>query len=118
MTGTMGAPILEIGNGGGDTVHGDDVGDETVRAMAAASCLDSVPGCSDCAYNPYCGVCPIYNYVEQGDLFGKMPGSDWCKVSMGICDHLFGRLAREGEPLRKLLERWTPATDRGPPDCL
>jgi len=117
MIGKMGDDIFQIGHAVENT-HREAVSHETVRAMAAASYLDAVPGCSDCAYNPYCGVCPIYNYVSQNDLFGKMPGSDWCKISMGICDHLFGRLAREGEPLRRLLERWTREKDRGAAYCV
>ncbi len=117
MIGKMGDDIFLIGHAVEDT-HRDAVSHETVRAMAAASYLDAVPGCSDCAYNPYCGVCPIYNYVEQGDLFGKMPGSDWCRISMGICDHLFGRLAREGDQLREVLERWTREKDRGAAYCV
>ncbi|MSP63172.1 MAG: His-Xaa-Ser system radical SAM maturase HxsB [Myxococcales bacterium] len=117
MIGKMGDDLFEIGHAALNT-HREAVGHETVRAMAAASYLDSVPGCSDCAYNPYCGVCPIYNYIEQGDLFGKMPGSDWCKISMGICDHLFGRLASEGPELRTLLERWTREKDRGEAYCV
>jgi His-Xaa-Ser system radical SAM maturase HxsB len=117
MIGKMGDDLFQIGHAVENT-HREAVGHETVRAMAAASYLDAVPGCSDCAYNPYCGVCPIYNYVAQGDLFGKMPGSDWCKISMGICDHLFGRLAREGDALRTLLERWTREKDRGAAYCV
>jgi sulfatase maturation enzyme AslB (radical SAM superfamily) len=136
MIGRMGDPIFEIGkvapaaedggagspaNGaveGSAQSHRDFVGHETVRAMAAASYLDSVPGCSDCAYNPYCGVCPIYNYIEQGDLFGKMPGSDWCRISMGICDYLFGRMANEGDNLKAILSRWTQDKDRNAAHCV
>jgi His-Xaa-Ser system radical SAM maturase HxsB len=117
MIGKMGDDIFEIGHAV-ENSHRDAVGHETVRAMAVASYLDAVPGCSDCAYNPYCGVCPIYNYVAQGDLFGKMPGSDWCRISMGICDHLFGRLAREGDELKNLLLRWTHEKDRGAAYCV
>ena len=117
MIGKMGDDLFEIGHAV-EQSHKEMVGHETVRAMAAASYLDAVPGCSDCAYNPYCGVCPIYNYIEQGDLFGKMPGSDWCKISMGICDHLFGRLAREGDGLRSVLARWTMEKDRGAAYCV
>jgi His-Xaa-Ser system radical SAM maturase HxsB len=118
MIGKMGDPIFEIGDVTTGSAHHDYVGHETVRAMAAASYLDSVPGCSDCAYNPYCGVCPIYNYVEQGDLFGKMPGSDWCKISMGVIDYLFGRLAREGDALKDLLLKWAEVGDRSKAYCV
>jgi His-Xaa-Ser system radical SAM maturase HxsB len=116
MVGKMGDDIFVIGHAV-EQSHRDVVSHETVRSMAAASYLDAVPGCSDCAYNPYCGVCPVYNYIEQGDLFGKMPGSDWCRISMGICDHLFGRLASEGDELHRVLERWTQEKDRGAAYC-
>ncbi len=117
MVGRMGDDLFAIGHAMKHS-HKEIVGHETVRAMAAASTLDAVPGCSDCAYAPYCGVCPIYNYVEQGDLFGKTPSSDWCRVSMGICDLLFARLSREGDALRKLLERWAQEKDRGAAYCV
>jgi His-Xaa-Ser system radical SAM maturase HxsB len=118
MIGKMGDPIFEIGDVRDEgAAHRDYLAQPTVRAMAAASYLDAVPGCSDCAYNPYCGVCPIYNYVSQGDLFGKMPGSDWCRISMGVLDYLFGRLAREGESLRRVVEKWAEVKDRSAAYC-
>ena len=118
MIGRMGDAIFEIGDVNvAGTTHRDLISHPAVRAMQAASYLDTVPGCSDCSYNPYCGVCPIYNYIEQGDLFGKMPGSDWCRISMGVCDYLFERLAREGDEFRKLVASWAEVKDRGPAYC-
>jgi len=118
MIGRMGDDIFEIGDVHAEGTHQrDDLAHPSVRAMQAASYLDSVPGCSDCAYNPYCGVCPIYNYVEQGDLFGKMPGSGWCKISMGVCDYIFDRLAREGDDFRALIAKWAEVKDRSVAYC-
>lgn len=118
MLGRTGESLFELGDvNRAETTHRDLVAHPTVRAMQAASYLDAVPGCSDCAYNPYCGVCPIYNYVEQGDLFGKMPGSDWCRISMGVCDYVFERLAREGEGFRQKLLKWAEVKDRGAAYC-
>lgn len=75
-----------------------------VKSLALASCLESQTECSWCAYQPYCGVCPIYNYVEQGDLFGRMPTNGRCRIYKGILDYLFTRLQ---EPrVRKVFERW------------
>ena len=117
MLGRMGEEIFEVGDIAQGHTHRDFIGHPSVRAMAAASYLDAVPGCSDCAYNPYCGVCPIYNYVEQGDLFGKMPGSDWCKISMGVCDFLFRKLWSGGPEVQTLLKRWTQDKDRVAAHC-
>jgi len=52
------------------------IGNEVVESMCIASCLDVLPGCSDCVYMPYCGVCPVYNYAEQGNIFGQMPTNE------------------------------------------
>ena len=119
MIGRMGDDLFEIGDVGVDGVSQQDfLSHPAVRTMQAASYLDTAPGCSDCSYNPYCGVCPIYNYVEQGDLFGKMPGSDWCGISMGVCDYLFERLAREGDAFRELVRSWAEVKDRSAAYCV
>jgi radical SAM protein with 4Fe4S-binding SPASM domain len=67
----------------------------TVKALAVASCLDNQIECSSCAYKPYCGVCPIQCYREQGDIMGRMPTNSRCRISKGILDLLFERLQDE-----------------------
>lgn len=65
------------------------------RTLCLASCMETIPGCSDCAYLPYCGVCPIYNYFEQGNIFGQSAASDRCKISMAILDYLLLKLKND-----------------------
>ena len=36
--------------------------------------------CDDCAYKPFCGICPVCNYAEQGNLIGKITMTDRCKI--------------------------------------
>lgn len=62
------------------------------RACCMASSLEGQPMCSRCAYKPYCGVCPVYNYEAQKSLWGLMPANMHCRVFMGIFDLLFERL--------------------------
>ncbi len=94
----------------GESTYRELMGHETVRALAIASNLDAQPDCTTCAYNPYCGVCPVHNHRTQGSIFGRMRESRWCAVHKGIQDYLFEKLA-EGDPrVREVLERWT--TDR------
>ncbi|MFA6316996.1 MAG: hypothetical protein WC943_06220, partial [Elusimicrobiota bacterium] len=57
-----------------------------------------------CAYKPYCGVCPIQCYAEQGDIMGRMPSNSRCRINMGIQDVIFERL-REGKH-DKVFHRW------------
>ena len=65
---------------------------DIIRSLCIASCLEGVPGCNDCVYNPYCGVCPVYNYTEQGSIFGQMPTNERCKMFMGIQDYFFSNI--------------------------
>jgi radical SAM protein with 4Fe4S-binding SPASM domain len=99
----------------GDVVRSsyrDLMGHETVRALAIASNLDAQPDCVHCAYNPYCGVCPVHNHKTQGTLFGRMRESTLCAVHKGIQDYLFGKLA-EGDPaVMETLQRWTTVRER------
>jgi His-Xaa-Ser system radical SAM maturase HxsB len=72
--------------------YGDIIRSETLLNMCVSSCLEGLPGCNDCVYNPYCGVCPVYNFIEQGNIFGQMPISERCKILIGIHDYIFLRL--------------------------
>ena len=66
-----------------------------------------MPGCVNCAYKPYCGQQPEYNYVTQGSIQGRMPESTWCQKHKGIFDYLVGRLRDADAEERAILERWT-----------
>lgn len=90
----------------------DIVRHDTVKAMLLASTQDFIPGCKDCAYKPYCGVCPIYNYTAQGDLFGQMSTSAKCRTSLGMLDPLFLHMMGENrEQILKVFERWITIKD-------
>ncbi|OGF25922.1 His-Xaa-Ser system radical SAM maturase HxsB [Candidatus Falkowbacteria bacterium RIFOXYB2_FULL_34_18] len=65
------------------------------RTLCSASCLEGVAGCSNCAYLPYCGVCPIYNYFEQGNIFGQSATNDRCKINLAILDYLLLKLKND-----------------------
>ncbi|HEY6104642.1 MAG TPA: hypothetical protein VIV59_01575, partial [Anaeromyxobacteraceae bacterium] len=107
----MGDPMFRMGHLDRDG-YGDLVESEVVRATCVASCLEAIPGCSDCAYLPYCGACPVYSYATQGSIFGRAPDSERCRLHMGVLDDLFGRLARADAPLRTIFERWVLPRDR------
>ncbi len=90
----------------------DFMGHETVRALTIASNLDAQPDCVNCAYNPYCGLCPVHSHKTQGTLFGRMRESTLCAVHKGIQDYLFGKLG-DGDPeVLATFQRWTTVRDR------
>jgi radical SAM protein with 4Fe4S-binding SPASM domain len=47
-------------------------------SLLQAACNQSLPGCSDCAFQPYCGSDPIYHHATQGDMVGHRPTSGFC----------------------------------------
>lgn len=46
-------------------------------------------GCSDCAFQAYCGADPVRNYSTQGDMEGFRPGSWFCKKNRAVIRHIF-----------------------------
>jgi uncharacterized protein len=79
---------------------------EQMQAIAAASCNESLPGCSDCVYQPFCGSDPVYNYATQGDMFGHRPTSGFCRRNMGVISHLFELLYSGDRELEEIFWSW------------
>lgn len=111
MVNQMGDPMFRLGHLDRDG-YGDLVESEVVRSLCVASCLEALPGCSSCAYLPYCGTCPVYNYATQGNIFGRMPDNEKCRLHMGVLDDLFARLAGADEKLRDVFRQWVMPRER------
>lgn len=76
------------------------------RTVCSASLLETIPSCSDCVYQPYCGVCPVINYAVSGDVLAKTPRNYRCRIYMGMLDDIFSRL-RMGTPEEiNILKQW------------
>lgn len=102
MVGWLGDDIFKVG-----TVrdkYETVVSNATTKAVCASSNLESQPSCFRCAYKPYCGVCPVYNYETQGSIWGRMPSNYRCRLMTGVLDLLFG-LLQEAKS-RPVLEKW------------
>lgn len=95
MLAEMGDTSFRLGNVHTSTYE-EIFGGETVRTLVAASCVESLPGCADCAFQTYCGCEPIENHAVQGSIFGHRPTSDFCRRNMEIIRHLF-RLYHGGD---------------------
>ena len=105
----LGDPIFELGRIENMNTLGV-VRHPTVRAIAAASLLDSQPMCTDCWNKPYCGFSPVRSFVAQGDLFGQRPHCFECKEHMAVSTRLFELLADENDSEAKgILTRWSVA---------
>jgi len=70
-----------------------------------ASFAGSVPMCSDCAFEQYCGADPVYHHAMQGDVVGHKPTSDFCRRNMAIFRDLISRMEASPET-RRLFRQW------------
>ena len=68
------------------------------------SFTNSVPMCSECAFEPFCGAEPVFHHATQGDFVGHKPTSAFCGRNMAIFKRLF-KLLDEPEK-REILESW------------
>ena len=88
MLAEMGNDAFKLGNVYLNTY--DDMIDSTnCKAACLSSCLESLPLCESCVYSPYCGVCPVANYVQRGNVFCSEPNNYRCEIYKGIFDTVF-----------------------------
>lgn len=65
-----------------------------------------VAGCSDCAFQSYCGADPVRNYSTQGDAYGFRPTSTFCKKHKAIISHVFDLLIERGDEVIPIFKQW------------
>ena len=104
MLAEMGDKTFRLGN-----VHRDTWADlwtkSSLLGVLHESMTEGVPGCADCALQPYCGSDPVRHHATQGDFVGHQPTSSFCRKNMAIFRHLFSLL--EDDPAAaKILRRW------------
>lgn len=61
--------------------------------LATGAVAEVLPGCSSCAFVPYCGSDPVYHATVQGDPAADRESSDFCIKHKGLFSLLFNRLA-------------------------
>jgi len=105
MLAEMGDYTFRLGNVRQHTRKQIFTGDAFVN-LAAATCNQSLTGCSDCAFQPYCGSDPIHNHATQGDIFGHRPTSDFCHRNMEVIKHLFKLIAQQDKQIMRIFFAW------------
>lgn len=91
MLSRMGDESFKLGNVLKNSYQ-EIVGHPVVKSCCIASTLEGLPECFHCAYKPYCGTCPVFNYKEQGNIFPRIPLNERCKIFKGIFNYLFLKL--------------------------
>jgi His-Xaa-Ser system radical SAM maturase HxsB len=93
-----------------DTSYRELIYGEPYRRVMAASVNESLPGCVDCAFQPYCGADPVFHHATQGDMFGHRPTSAFCHRNMEVIKHLFDLLANGDVATKRILLGWVSGT--------
>jgi His-Xaa-Ser system radical SAM maturase HxsB len=66
---------------------------------------ESLAGCSECAFQQYCGADPVHNHATQGDMYGYRPTSDFCQKNMEIIRYLL-ELMESDKKIKLIFESW------------
>lgn len=104
MLAEMGDMTFRLGN-----VHSDSYeqifGGELLQQIVASSCVESLPGCADCAFQTFCGADPVFAHATQGDMVGHMPTSDFHKKNFSIIKLLLN-LYYSDPVIKKIFWAW------------
>jgi len=73
--------------------------------MVHETMTEGLPGCVDCAFQPYCGSDPIFHHRTQGDPVGHRPTSAFCKRNMSLMRHII-QLLEDDPKSARVLKSW------------
>lgn len=79
---------------------------EKAKIIANSSVIESLAGCSDCAFQTYCGADPVYHHAVFGDMEGIRPLSEFCRRNMGIFQYLFNLLDTRYDEVFPIFSSW------------
>jgi len=102
----MGEDAFKIGNVFESTFI-DIVSNSVCKTVCSSSILETIPSCCDCAYQPYCGTCPVVNYAMEGDLIEKIPKGYRCRIYSGILDSIFTKFQNNDDDIMEVLNSWS-----------
>ncbi|AGS80581.1 His-Xaa-Ser system radical SAM maturase HxsB [Leptospira noguchii] len=78
---------------------------ENVQRISRYSVNESLPGCSECAFQSYCGADPVHNHATQGDMVGFRPTNTFCIRNMAIITYIFELMESRPE-VKEIFESW------------
>lgn len=94
--------------------HADLLRSDAMQLILAAGVAESLPGCSDCAFLPYCGADPVFNLAREGDPVGHRAGNAHCTKHTGLFNILFRYLAEADPEVMRIFLSWVARRpDRG-----
>ncbi len=114
MLAAMGDQKFLIGNVNTNS-HKEIFASSNLKNLITNSCIECLPICCHCVFQPYCGADPVRNYAENGDILCHARLSNTCKKCKGILRHLFGLIEKNDDNLNRIFWSWI---NRTPPQEL
>lgn len=81
------------------------VQNETTANVCNCSCLESNV-CDMCAYQPYCGICPVHNYINHWELFVDIRDTFRHKFNSFIQDFVFEKIIINDKKWLNIFKSW------------
>ena len=89
-----------------ESSYADLIQNPVCKATVIASVIETLPSCSGCVFQPYCGVCPVVTYAMEDDVFPREPHGFRCEIYKGIQKILFTKLMENDEEVLKIFQSW------------
>ncbi|SDZ74637.1 His-Xaa-Ser system radical SAM maturase HxsB [Arachidicoccus rhizosphaerae] len=71
-----------------ENTYNDIFFNENVSHISDVMVNEALAGCSECAFQAYCGADPVFHYATQGDMYGNRADSLFCRKNMEIIRYL------------------------------
>jgi uncharacterized protein len=104
MLAEMGDHTFRLGNVAGSSYADIMLSEELLNPLEESFTL-SVPMCSTCAFEPFCGADPVFHHATMKSAVGHKALSGFCQRNMGVFGAILRR-ARDDAFARDLLWRW------------
>lgn len=75
---------------------------KVVRSISS----ETMPKCNSCAFNAYCGHCPVISFYQHGSPLPEGPDDFECEKNLKIIPYLFKKLIDNNNVDGKILESW------------
>lgn len=104
MLAEMRDTTFKIGHLASDTFESVLTSDRLLEYLSSTM-TESMPMCSDCGIQPYCGSDPVFHHATQGDMVGFKPTSSFCRKNMELVRYLT-LLLEDDSSAKAVLRTW------------
>jgi len=98
----LGNDLFRLGNINTDSF--EQMFDTKKMAPIISVCMNENLLCNYCVYKPYCGICPVCNYAEQGNVITNITLTNRCKILKAQFHYIFENIILKEKALASILK--------------